>query len=500
MPSASRCMEPGLQAHRGSTDCLVGSSAQFDHRPPTAQPLRHATRQYSSRAEGAPSLIHRPMSGRLVSSSGLQQQAAWESVNLGSSTPSAAGGVPTLSFMNNVAHGQAPFLGHFSWAWDSKLPPKLSVKQEQGPLTPQKPLIETPEKLQELENDDTTPPKDLNPNMPHRRSAHHAFAAQAKGKENKDPDPRITIDHKPTGYLPVRPESSVQPQRKDYAANSARQTGRAVVQTLELASELVSPEELPEFAVVAKRYTRESARLSLDNLPASLRNALMFVRNIPVLPFTSLTAGLTPLLPPARYNSLHRRTLVLDLDETLAHCKRNPASRVRPIAPTPEHLIVQFDDQPSYGLVGFRPFVHEFLEAASKDFEIVVFTASQKSYADKVIDVLDPHGTRIEHRLYREHCTEMRGAFFKELRLLGRPLHQCILVDNSPISTACNLDNSILIRSWYEDEADQELCALSELLQDMLHTGQESSEYLSKRYGLRQFFQGLREGVGNKMA
>eukprot|EP00427_Karlodinium_veneficum_P007709 CAMPEP_0169086764 /NCGR_PEP_ID=MMETSP1015-20121227/13873_1 /TAXON_ID=342587 /ORGANISM="Karlodinium micrum, Strain CCMP2283" /LENGTH=467 /DNA_ID=CAMNT_0009146951 /DNA_START=261 /DNA_END=1664 /DNA_ORIENTATION=- len=465
-----------------------------------SQPFRHATRQYSSGGEGPP-LMQRPVSGRLISSSSLAQAQGWES--LGASTPSASGLPSCLTFVNSV--GQAPFLGNINWSWESKPPPKTGGKQEHCSITPQKPLMETPEKLLEAGNEDTTPPKDLNPNVPHRRSAHDLpISRQSKGKENRDVDSRITIEHKPpSGYMPVKTDSSSKPQRtvKEHSVGqNARQIfTRPLVENAEIGSKLSSQQDLPEFAVTSMRYTWESAQLSLDNLPASLRNALIFVRNIPQLPCTSITPGFQPLLPRAWHSALSRRTLVLDLDETLAHCKRNPGSRIKPIAPSPEHLIVQFDDQPSYGLVGFRPYVHEFLEAASKDFEIVVFTASQKSYADKVIDVLDPHGTRITHRLYREHCTEMRGAFFKELRLLGRPVEQCILVDNSPISTACNLDNSILIRSWYEDENDRELPALLELLQDMVLTGLDSDEYLSRRYGLREYFHGLRATVGHTM-
>jgi len=36
----------------------------------------------------------------------------------------------------------------------------------------------------------------------------------------------------------------------------------------------------------------------------------------------------------------------------------------------------------------------------SKLYEIIVFTASQKLYADKIIDLIDPK-RRISHRLYR---------------------------------------------------------------------------------------------------
>jgi TFIIF-interacting CTD phosphatase-like protein len=48
-----------------------------------------------------------------------------------------------------------------------------------------------------------------------------------------------------------------------------------------------------------------------------------------------------------------------------------------------------------------RPFLHEFLEKMSHFFELVVFTASLKEYADKVIDYIDPKGY-IKRRFYRD--------------------------------------------------------------------------------------------------
>jgi CTD small phosphatase-like protein 2 len=51
-----------------------------------------------------------------------------------------------------------------------------------------------------------------------------------------------------------------------------------------------------------------------------------------------------------------------------------------------------------------RPYTKETLEKLSIDFEIIVFTASHKCYADEVLDYLDPDNNLISHRLFREHC------------------------------------------------------------------------------------------------
>lgn len=71
----------------------------------------------------------------------------------------------------------------------------------------------------------------------------------------------------------------------------------------------------------------------------------------------------------------------------------------------------------------------------SRMFEIVAFTASHESYADVVLDEIDPKRELISHRLYRRHCFEIHpNIYTKDLRIINRDLSQMVLVDNAPYS------------------------------------------------------------------
>lgn len=145
------------------------------------------------------------------------------------------------------------------------------------------------------------------------------------------------------------------------------------------------------------------------------------------------------LLPPN--SSKHEYTLVLDLDETLIHCKR----------------------QETKGRILLRPYVKEFLSTMAKYFEIVVFTAADKQYADWVLDRLDTDRV-ISHRLYRCSTSNQNGFIFKDLCKLGRDLAKLLIVDNKPDNFAFQPENGIEILSWYDDPTDNALVELMGLL------------------------------------
>ena len=79
-----------------------------------------------------------------------------------------------------------------------------------------------------------------------------------------------------------------------------------------------------------------------------------------------------------------RKTLVLDLDETLVH------SSFKPIM-DPDFIIpVEIEGRIVDVYVLKRPLMDEFLAAVGQMYEVVVFTASLSKYADPLLDLLDP--------------------------------------------------------------------------------------------------------------
>lgn len=136
------------------------------------------------------------------------------------------------------------------------------------------------------------------------------------------------------------------------------------------------------------------------------------------------------LLPDMK--SQHTYTLVLDLDETLVH----------------------YDHRHRHFKV--RPFALLFLREMAKYFEVVIFTAALKDYADSILNAMDKENL-VAHRLYRNSTRFRNGTYLKDLNRLGRDMEKCLIIDNMEDNFMCHVDNGIGIKGWYSDPADREL-------------------------------------------
>jgi len=164
------------------------------------------------------------------------------------------------------------------------------------------------------------------------------------------------------------------------------------------------------------------------------------------------------LLPPLTPRTLNKKTLVLDLDETLVHSSFKPISGADFVIP------VEIDDQVHQVYVLKRPGVDQFMKRMGELYEIVVFTASLAKYADPVLDLLDKHKV-VKIRLFREACVNHKGNYVKDLNRLGRDIKKTIIIDNSPASYMFNPENAVPVESWFDDVNDTELFSLIGILE-----------------------------------
>jgi len=159
------------------------------------------------------------------------------------------------------------------------------------------------------------------------------------------------------------------------------------------------------------------------------------------------------------------KVLIFDLDETLAHCVRQE------IPNQPPDVRLNIHTQTGKVLnAGFnvRPYTHEMLKEVNKFYEVVVFTASHKWYADVILDYIDPHNEYFQHRLYRESCIKTTdNVYIKDLRVIKNiDMKDMILVDNAIYSFGFQLSNGIPIIPFKHDKTDNEFLFLKRFLLD----------------------------------
>lgn len=166
------------------------------------------------------------------------------------------------------------------------------------------------------------------------------------------------------------------------------------------------------------------------------------------------------ILPPLQRNGSFKKTLVLDLDQTLIDCA---LVNVIPHS-QPSHFVYK-DSCGGRAQVWCRPGLHEFLTAVSKVFEVVLFTAAGQRHADAVLDFIDPTRTLFHHRLYQQHTSpDPDWPWVKDLRRLGRDLGSTLIIDDCEKAAIATPENWVGIKPfsqatpfWSNDKALNEI-------------------------------------------
>ncbi|CAN0475590.1 unnamed protein product [Ectocarpus sp. 12 AP-2014] len=178
-----------------------------------------------------------------------------------------------------------------------------------------------------------------------------------------------------------------------------------------------------------------------------------------------------------------KMTVVLDMDECLLHSKFHgpgaASEAYRQLEERPDAVNevnsfwVALDDGDT-AQVNKRPGLDPFLEALARDYNTIVFTAAMPDYAGPVLDYIDPKGTLFHRRLYRSSCRQVKGAFLKDLSVLGvesTDMSRTVLVDNNPLSFICQPTNGILVASFYDDPNDTALASVMQLIRHLDQAG-----------------------------
>ncbi|KRX01489.1 HAD-like domain [Pseudocohnilembus persalinus] len=152
-------------------------------------------------------------------------------------------------------------------------------------------------------------------------------------------------------------------------------------------------------------------------------------------------------------------TLVLDLDETLVH----------------------YEELEEGGQFLVRPYAETFLEELGKKYELVIFTAALKDYADFILDIIDQK-KQIKYKLYRQHTVPNGQSYVKDLSKLGRDMSKIIIIDNLAENFALQPANGIAILSWFGDADDKALYDLCPLLKQIV-----DRKFRDVRSALKQF-------------
>lgn len=77
------------------------------------------------------------------------------------------------------------------------------------------------------------------------------------------------------------------------------------------------------------------------------------------------------------------------MDETLIHCVDDIEAQDPDII-----LEINFadeDDETVYAGINIRPYIMECLQEANKYYQVIAFTASHQTYADAILDFIDPN-------------------------------------------------------------------------------------------------------------
>ena len=208
----------------------------------------------------------------------------------------------------------------------------------------------------------------------------------------------------------------------------------------------------PQDEALRKRKASKAKRAANSEVPADVANTLKSPSSpsnpLKMTRYPRAPATPRPLVPRRQpsYTLAYspdtpKKTLIIDLDETLIHSMAKGGRmstghmvEVRLMGQVSSSGVQIGPGVPILYYVHERPGCHEFLRKVRKWYNLIVFTASVQEYADPVIDWLERETKYFSGRYYRQHCTFRNGAYIKDLAQVEPDLSKVMILDNSPMS------------------------------------------------------------------
>ncbi|KAL7733668.1 hypothetical protein ACLKA6_005114 [Drosophila palustris] len=175
-----------------------------------------------------------------------------------------------------------------------------------------------------------------------------------------------------------------------------------------------------------------------------------------------------------RLRIVSRKTLVLDMDETLIksyieyHSRRRRSKKKKPLVAPDFRFYIPVKDATVY--VYKRPHVDFFLDRVSKWYNLTVFTAATEVYASEVLDHLDAGRNILNRRFYRHHCINIYGMRAKFVSLCNKNLANVLLLDDCHTANSFNVGNAIRIKPYRIGTKDNELLCMLPFLDALRFT------------------------------
>ena len=124
-------------------------------------------------------------------------------------------------------------------------------------------------------------------------------------------------------------------------------------------------------------------------------------------------------------------------------------------------------------------------------WNLVAFTASNRTYAESILDRLDPNNNLVSNILSREHCHPHGNRFVKDFRMVTgplTPLDRILLIDNRVSSFGMNLTNGIPIFPFKGQESDKELKHILPVLDQLARPDVNIQSWIATKYKYEALF------------